>query len=137
MIQEEGTPDDWDPKPSEKVWYQHKTSGDFGWMVRREGKDTIRLDRPGLDEIRPYDAGEWLPREQRRPLSPAQLAIVMFMADKQFCLTTGDYDYAKKEWGSLSQRERRDWIEKGPPTKDVNRLALYVSIKKALGHLSQ
>lgn len=128
-------PDEWDPAPPERSWYSHRVTGDFGWMVRREGKDVIKLDRPGVDEIRTYEEGEWVPRAEVRPLQMAQLAQIAFMADKQYCLATGDYKRAKTEWLSLSQEQRRAWIEKGPQT-DPNRKALYEAIVGALRHLA-
>ena len=135
MTDEKGTPDDWDPEAHEKQWFSHGVTGDLGWLVRREGKDYIRLDRPDLDEIRPYEPSDWRAKAEHRPISPAQLAMVMFMADKQYCLTMGMYEKAREDWASLSQKRRRVWIETGP-TEDPDRARLYAAIKGALGHLA-
>lgn len=129
------TPADWDPNPAERSYFSHHVTGDVGWLVKREGKDVIKLDRPGVDEIRTFNIGEWLPKSENRPLQPAQLAQIAFMADKQYCLATGDYKRAKTEWLSLSQEQRRAWIEKGPQVDPV-RKALYEAVMGALRHLA-
>lgn len=128
-------PDHWDPNPAERSWHQNRVTGDFGWLVRREGKDAIKLDRAGVDEIRTFEPGEWMPKADVRPLQMAQLAQIAFTADKQYCTATGDYKRSKTDWLSLSQEQRRAWIEKGPQSDPV-RKALYEAIMGALRHLA-
>ena len=127
--------DNWDPQPHERQCYMHILSGDYGWLVRREGKDVIKLDRPGLDEIRPFDVQDWRSREEVRPMSPGQLAKVMFDADKALCLALGLRDTAKIEWLSLKPEKRRAWIEVGPSEPPI-RAQLYAAIKNTLRHLT-
>lgn len=130
-------PDDWDPEPARRAYYKNSVSGDWGWLVRREGNDVIKLDRPGVDEIRRFDPGEWQPRDAPKPLQPAHLAMVAYQADKTLCRVLGGelMRFTKGDWLDLSQEQRRAWIEKGPPTHP-DRRALYAAIMGALGHLA-
>lgn len=131
-------PREWDPNPGKRVYYAHRQTGDYGWLVRREGKDCVKLDRPGVDEIRSFEnPSDWIPKDDPKPLQPAHLAQVAFAADKQLCLILGGElrSFSKKDWLDLSQEQRRAWIEKGPKNHP-DRKALYEAITKALGHLA-
>lgn len=128
--------DDWDPPPAERTYYSHRETGDYGWLVRRGGKDMVRMDRPGVEDIRPFKEGrDWTAKIDVRPLSPAQVALIAFQADRQLCLALGMHENIKEEWLSLSQEKRRIWIEKGP-TKNPLRKSLYQAIMGVVGHLT-
>lgn len=127
---------EWNPKKHERSWFTHITTGDLGYLVRREGKDAIRLDRPGVDEIRPFTVADWIPKSEHRPMSPAQLAQIAFEADRGLCRALGMFDHAKQEWLSLSQEKKKAWIEVGP-SRPIERKSLYAAIMKTLGHLAE
>lgn len=127
--------DEWDPLPHERIYYTHVLSGDLGWLVRREGKDVIKLDRPGLDEVRPFSASDWNLRHEVRPMAPGQVAKVMFEAHKALMLALAIHDKSKVEWADLSPEKRRAWIERGP-TKPPIAAALYAAIKRTLAPLT-
>lgn len=106
--------DHWDPAEHERTYYSHMTTGDVGWMVRREGKDCIRLDRPNHEIIRPYRQDEWQPELQHRPLTKYQLLQVAFEADRKLCFFLGKHDIARREWLSLKEEDRIKWGQFGP-----------------------
>lgn len=132
---------DWDPAPEEREYYTHRQTGDFGWLVRRDGEMVIKLDRPGLDELRHFkkadqdEASLWTKKIDVRPLQPAHLAQIAFAADRQLCMCLGLFDQVKLEWIDLSPEKKRAWIEKGPKTNE-NRRKLYEAIMGAVGHLA-
>ena len=121
----------WDPTPQERVWYRDATSGQLGWMVRRDGEDKIRLDRP-LEEIcLKYIPGAWKAQTEHRPLNPAEVAQVAFAADCRLSRAIGIVENSKKEWQSLDDDQRIAWMSTGP-TKDPLRAELFRAITGAL-----
>lgn len=123
--------ENWDPSPAERTYYRRKTDHQLGWMVRREGKDCIRLDRAAQDLIEKLD-GKWELHENRRPLGIGNLAQICFEADKALCRFLGMQKEARANWVDLSDDMRIAWMRKGP-VRDPLRRALYVAIKAALG----
>ena len=132
----EHTEDKWDPEPHEKQWFQDAMTGDRGWLVRREGKDCIRLDRPNMDHWRPYKQGEWKPLKEHRPFSRGQITQVAFVADRMLLKIRGDHDLAKKTWGDITDDQRRRWIQHGPE-QDPLRRKLYEAIMSVLRELGE
>lgn len=129
-VAEKPAPNYWDPLPSERTYYRHVMTGDRGWLVRREGKDMVKLDRPMQDIVRPANA-EWQQEPARAPMTLAQVAQVMFEADKKLCYWLGLHLEARAEWASLLEEERLEWMEE-PPTRGGPREALWNSIRIAL-----
>lgn len=124
-------PDEWDPEDDEKVWYRSTMTGDLGWMVRRDGKARIRLDRPQEDITRPFSKTNWKEDSTHRPMAAMQAIRVAFAADQQLCLALGLHDKARVEWESLSDAARDKWMKEGP-SKPLLRRLVYRAIKIAL-----
>lgn len=134
---EQDLPPTWDPpSEEERVYYRDIQTGDLGYMVRREGKACIRLDRPLQEIIRPYRKNQWKPDVEHRPLTKFQVTRIAFEADRQLCLTLGLHDKAKREWMSLTDEQRIAWSD-GGPTDKVERVKLYRSVMKALSPFMQ
>lgn len=108
------TPDHWDPKPNERQYYRSTDTGDLGWLVRREGKDRIRLDRANQEIIRPFDDGKWIEDREWRPFSRTQVSKLLFEIDRQMCLLLGLHKEAKRDWLSLKDADRIEWMKSGP-----------------------
>jgi hypothetical protein len=121
---------DWDPAPQEREWFRESSSGDLGYRVRREGIDKIRLDRPHEEIVRAFKVGEWVPEQERRPMTIAQVAEIAFLADRRLITFTVNPGL-KKDWVDLSDEVKIDWMEKGPK-KDPMRAALYKAIMDAM-----
>lgn len=115
-----------DPPKAEREWFSHKQSGDRGYKVIREGKEHIRLDRPMEEITYPFNPSMWDPDEQYRPMSVAQIAQVAFEADRKLCFWLGVPDQSKKEWASLTDKQRQFWMTEGP--KQTQRKELYAGI---------
>ena len=107
--------DNWDPPDHERVFYRHSTTGDLGWLVRRDGKDCVKYDRPAMDIVRPFRADEWIAELEYRPLTRLQLVQVAFEADKKLCYFLGRHELSRRQWLNLSENERIRWSTNGPP----------------------
>lgn len=108
-------PMEWDPGPDERTFYRSSSDGQRGYMVRRGGKDVIRLDRPMEEILRPFNESQWTPDEERRPMSIAQVAQVAWAADRKVCLYTGKPELARTDWLDMREAQRIAWIKEGPP----------------------
>lgn len=129
---DEGTPDEYEPKPHERVWYTHALTGDRGYAVRRLGKDLVRRDRPGIDDV--SDPSNWKRLVDDVPrFSAIQIAQVCFEADKKLCWALGQPDLAKREWLDLKEPARIKWLNEGPRT--AQRAGLYAVIRDYLKSL--
>lgn len=122
---------DWDPKPSERDYYRKLPTGDLGYLVRRDGKDCIRLDRPHQEIIVPFREGEWKAEHEAHKWSRAQVAKIAFEADRELCHALQIFDKAKKDWRSLHEDERLAWMSKGPKSPAL-RVKLYAAIMEVL-----
>ncbi len=122
---------DWDPKPHERQWYRNAQTGDRAFLVRRDGKDAIRMDRGPVEDIRVFNDREWVEEDPDIPdFSEIQIAKVTFEADKALCYQMGDVKKARREWLSLLDDQRIKWMREGP--QEPRRKKLYAAIKKAM-----
>ena len=126
---------DWDPLPGKRTYYRHATDGQLGWMVRRGGREMIRLDRGEAEHLRHMVEGEWVPDKEHRPLNKAAVAKVCHAADRELCMALGEHGKAQKEWHDLTQEEKREWMLEGPASP-VIRAVIYARIKDALAELT-
>lgn len=127
---------DWDPPEAGRTYYRHAGTKDLGWMVRRGGRQMIRLDRgPHVEVLRPFTESEWVPDKEHRPLNRIQVAKVCFAADKELCMALGLHKEGKREWIDLSQEDRKHWMHDGPATPKV-REVVFERIRDALEHLT-
>lgn len=116
-------------------------TGDLGFLIERDGRQFIKLDRPNQEILRPFNAQtshEWQPDAVRRPLTNYQIGMVAFAADKALKAALGLHDTTKNEkaWLDLSDSQRRLWMEKGPVVDPV-RASLYKAIMDELRPLTE
>lgn len=128
---EEEKGSNWDPPAHERSYFRHSSSGDLGWMVRRDGEDHIKYDRPMQDLTKPYRQGEWKPENRPYPLTVTQMAMVAFEADKRLCFFLGLQSKTKMDWQALTDRERDMWVNGGPEVPE-RRAILYNAIMDGL-----
>lgn len=126
------TPAHWDPEPSERIYYRSAKTGNLGWLVRREGADKIRLDRAMQEIIIPFNKDEWDEERHYKPFSRTQVSLLAFEADKLLCRMLGQHERSRKEWLSLSDKERISWMEQGPGP-DGLRGEVYAALFGVLG----
>ena len=101
----------WDPTPDEKTFYRSTQDGQRGFLVRRGGKDKIRLDRPMEEIILPLSA-QWVPDVQSHPLTAHAVAKIAFVADRALCEAMGRRLPGKDgDWLSLREQLRIKWME--------------------------
>lgn len=129
----EPLPAHWDPLPHERTYFRHHYTGDLGWMVRRDGGDSIRLDRPNQEIIRPYRSGEWLPQKEVRQMTEMQMAQIAFEADRALCRFIGEHERANREWLSVKEEKRIAWMRQGPASPLIRR-AMWEAVMGALKH---
>lgn len=108
------TPDNWDPLPAERQYYRSAETGDLGWLVRRDGKDRVRLDRPLQEIVRPFEEGKWVEEREWKPFSRTQVSKLQFETDKLVCSMLGLHKEGKRDWLSLKDEERIAWMKQGP-----------------------
>lgn len=106
----------WEPKEHEKRYYRHRSTGDRAYLVRRDGNDCLRLDRPHQEMIRKLD-DNWQPDDDHRPVTRAALGRIAFEADRHLCQALGLHENARKEWATLSQEQKLAWMNDGPTTQ--------------------
>lgn len=126
-----GLPSEWDPAESERIWYRDIQKGDLGYLVRRNGKTMVRLDRPMEDLVRPFRKNVWQADKEHRPITRHQVAKVAFEADKALCKVLGLHDKARREWQDLPEDMRIAWVEKGPEDR-LERTRVYRGMMAAL-----
>jgi hypothetical protein len=126
---------DWDPTPAERAYYRSHKDGQRAYLVRRNGKDMLRLDRP-MEEILHQLDGNWQADVSIPPLSVHAIAAVAFAADRALCKATGVQLKAHQgEWLSMKEQARIDWMNEGPKTGDI-RDDLYDAIMGTLRKLT-
>ncbi len=124
--------DHWDPADHERSYYRHIMTGDRGYMVRRDGKDHIRWDRPSQEITRPFREGEWIPEREHRPMTRLQLIQIAYEADRKLCFFLGLHSEARREWNAMHERDRLDWAARGPGA-GPGRAAMFQAILDTLG----
>lgn len=125
----------WDPLPNERTYYSHVMTGDLGWMVRRDGKDCIRLDRPNQEIVKVFREGEWTPNLDHRPITKLQLVQVAYEADRKLCFFLGLHGEARREWAAMREQDRLKWAAHGPGAGPGRKL-LFAQIMAALDFLA-
>jgi hypothetical protein len=125
---------DWEPKPSERVYYRAGLDGQRAYVVKRNGEECLRLDRPGEELIRALD-NTWKPDSQTHPMTPHQAAKVAWAADKALCAAIGEFQESKNQWINAPERERIRFMEEGPDADNV-RDRLFLAVMGCLKELT-
>lgn len=126
--------DNWDPAPSERIYYRSAQTGDLGYIVRRGGVDKIRLDRPMEEIVMPFNESSWTPEREFKPFTWHQVAHLAFESDKLLCRMLGLHKESRREWMNLSDKERIEFEQEGPAPSGL-RAELYRAVTGALkGH---
>lgn len=126
-----GTPDNWDPEPWQRIYVRHARTSDLGYLVRRDGRDVVRLDRVNQEVVQDYDPHTWTTESSYRPVSHVQVVQIAFVADQLLLKALGEHQKARKSWHELSERQRKAWLE-GGPTDPPKRAELYRVITECL-----
>ena len=125
-----------DPDPGEREYYTHRQTGDLGWLVIRDGRQCIKLDRPGYDDIRPFSEDAWAKRVEPKPIIRNQAAQVAWAADRILLQFLGKPDLAKVKWIEMTEQKRIAWVASGPQTKGM-RKRLYDAIMATLEPITE
>lgn len=131
---EESTPDDWDPEPGRRVYVRSMKTGDLGWIVRREGRDRVRLDRPNQLILMEMNA-DWVFQHDHRPVSHAQIVGIAYEADRALLRLLGDHVKSRKNWMDLTERQRVAWIEQGPSNPPIRAILYRTIVDSMTEHL--
>jgi hypothetical protein len=123
--------ENWDPQPNERQYYRSAETGDLGWLVRRDGKDRVRLDRAMQEITLPFTPDRWIEEREWKPFSRLSIDRLLFEADKQLCHLLGLHMEAKRDWLSLSEEKRIEWMKTGPGPGGL-RAELYLAVEGVL-----
>lgn len=107
-------PDHWDPEPKERTWYRSTQTGDRGYLVRRDGKDRVRLDRPNEDIHRPLNGDDWALDEDYRPYTRFQVSHLAWQTDRLLLRMMGLPNDSRLDWSTLSEEKRMKFMKSGP-----------------------
>jgi hypothetical protein len=128
-----------DPKPSDRVYYRSAKDGQRAYLVRREGKDMLKLDRPMEEILHRIDLENltgWVPDVQLHPLTKHAVGKVAYDADVALRRAMGIHMKPQEtEWLSMKEQDRIKWMESGPASGDV-RMDLYDAIMGTLSSLT-
>lgn len=118
---------------TDRIYYRNTTTGERGWLVERDSKQYMQLNRPAEEILLPYRPAEWVPERDTRPLTRQQCAQVAFEADKMLCLFLGLHREAKRQWLSLTDEDRIAWCKHGPVgtasyARDLLRALIYDTV---------
>lgn len=133
-LSETGDGHNWDPAINDRIYFRSSSNGERGWMVRRDGIDCIKLDRPMQDISRPYKEGEWSREKQHWPMTEMDKARVTFAADKELCKAIGLFQGSRVTWLDLTDEKRVEWATNGPEKPDI-RVKLHATIMECLREL--
>ncbi len=134
--------DHFDPEPGDRVYVRSSTTGNLGWMVRRDATDMVRLDRSAQEIVVPF-SGEWQQVVEHRPCSHAQVVQVAYVADQALCKLLGMYETdsksrdrltgpnARKEFRDLTDKQRIAWLNEGPTNPPIRQI-LYSAVMGVL-----
>lgn len=125
---------DWEPKPSERTYYRSTLDGQRAYIVKVDGEEMLRLDRPGEEIYRKLN-GEWKPDAQAYLASAHQIAKVAFIADCALCGVIGEHPQSKRDWLNVKEKERIRFMKEGPGVGGI-RDELFAAITKCLKELS-
>jgi hypothetical protein len=124
-----------DQKPEERVWYAHRTTGERAYLVLRDGREWMHLDRP-TEALRAF-TGDWVRDTEFRPIAIGQLAQVAYVAHQELCRVVGDHGQTQKAWVALSDAERRPWLDGTGPAEPKEARLLFKVIWKVLSTVSR
>ena len=115
MLEAEVPPEDWDPPEHEREYVRDSQFGDLGWIVRRAGEKKVRMDLP-QEVLRDWSPHGWKAEPDPYQFTKGMAVRIAFEADKQLCGYIGMHQFAKREWGQLTDQQKEEWVTRGPKT---------------------
>ena len=124
---------DYNPKPEDRVYYESVIHGYIGYLVKEN--DKLYIDRGnGLPKML-YRNIEWKPIRDLRPITEYHVGKVAFEADKALLFAFGRLKESRRDWQSLTQDEKMEWVHGPGPTDLPARRKLYLAIFACLKEL--
>ena len=120
----------------ERVYYRHIQTGDRGYLVKVDGEQHIRYDRPFDPTTMKFREAEWELDKHPEPFSIGQAITVVFEADRALCNILGLYGEGRRSWQSMNERDRVKFILEGP-TKPPIRVTVYKTLRKIMEPLTR
>lgn len=120
----------------EETWVEHESHG-RGHLFEDHGFLKVCLQKePNV--VRNYTGheGRWTIVDDARTWRIAEVASVMYEADRQLLHLFGERARANMLWENLKPEQRRAWAERGPPKSNKMRqnvrAKLYAAIRRVL-----
>lgn len=109
-----------------RSYYRHVKTGDRAYLTEVNGVTMVQLDRPNEEIVRKFVAEEWIPDDDNRPLTRAQVAMCIKEFDSKLCHFLGHVKLSKQKWADMPEKERVAWIRGvGPKQKPAIRQMAY------------
>lgn len=112
---------------AQRRWVRSAVDGQLGYLVEDGGGVRVRLDRPREEIYKRYDPHQWPDAEDTRDLSKMQIARITYEADRAYRLACGEAASVVKDWISMKDEERIQWLKRGramPPVRHNLRAAI-------------
>ena len=106
-------PDNYDPDPDKREWWRNNATGEKGYLVRRNGVEKVRLDRPQEEILRSFKGNAWTIDRDLKPLMLHTEAQMCHVIDQKLLVNLGYHDEADREWHELSEPERIRFMREG------------------------
>ena len=105
--------------------YRHRKSGALG---HRYGP-SIMVPVPDFpDKTIEFKEDEWEECAPTRPLGRMQIGHITYEADRLLCRFVGE---TSKQWESLSDKRKQNWVKKGPGKPEIRR-SVWLSLTETL-----
>jgi hypothetical protein len=123
----------WDPTPAERSYYRSRIDGsDVGWLVRRGGKDFIRLNVPQDTNLRPFRPDDWISEKAPALLMVGATARIAYEAHRALMYGLHHHKLGRKEWVNLQEETRMKWIAEGPKMLDAEHAVIAQGLYKVI-----
>jgi hypothetical protein len=111
-------------------YYRNAKTGDKAYLVERNGVTMVKLDRPNEEIIRRFIPEEWIPDNETKPFTRAQVAMAIKAFDQKLCHFLGHVKLAKTSWKDMPEKERVEWIKGIGPQKPLIRQLAFQALYK-------
>lgn len=116
---------------NEREYYRSNVTGDLGYLVERDGKSWVKLDRSGPEVLKEFSEGLWAEELHRAPLNQQQLGKLAYEFDQLLCRTLGRGQEANRDWIAMQNEEKATWMTIGPCDSGI-RDALFDAVLRVL-----
>lgn len=121
---------------AKRQWFRSRIDGNLGFLVERNGRKYIQLNRNAEVIQKPYNENDWDPQASPHRFNVHQIGRVAWEADKAFCrLCLGLHNEARESWDKISPERRERWLREGPSDPEPSWEERRAFFQVTFGHL--